>query len=238
MAPLRKRRQPDKPWRSQAWGRSRVVAHLHFEPHGETLIAVVTGAVLATVGGIVGNQLEVLTHRRERQRNAALLFGELLASLENIIAIANQSRGRGAPYGPLTLRLVIAARREITTYEAHRSALYDVRKAELRLRIHVLMVRLAMGLDGVIDANTQVTEAEARAGRAGGTPVAPASDGPLAALIETRAASFDYTLSIAKEIRTLVTALEPLARIRFDDLKRYSGNPFEDNAAPAARTEV
>jgi hypothetical protein len=201
-----------------------MVVHLHLEPPGETLLAVATGAVLATLGGIVGTQLEVLSHRRERQRNAALLFGEILSSLENIVSIADQSRGRGAPYGPVTLRLVIAARREITTYEAHRALLYDIRKAELRIRIHVLMVRLTMGFDGVTDATAEIVETEARARRAG--HATPELEAGLAEQNEARAAAFDYALLISREIKDLVSALEPLAGIRFDDLARYTGDPF------------
>jgi hypothetical protein len=46
-----------------------------FATHSDTLLAVVIGAVLATVSGIAATQLEAYLKRRERERDAALLFG-------------------------------------------------------------------------------------------------------------------------------------------------------------------
>jgi len=121
-------------------------------PHGETLVAVVVGALLATISGVVANQLEAHFRRRDRERTAALLFGEVLSTLRVILEGAEQSRHVGEPYGPFTRRLLHAARREVDIYERNRESLLDLRDAGLRVDVHASMVRIAMPLDGVIDS--------------------------------------------------------------------------------------
>ena len=105
---------------------------LEMSPHGETLVAVVVGALLATVSGIAANQLEAFFRRREREKAAALLFGEVLSSLRVILEGAERTRRIGRPYGPVTRRMLHAARREIDIYDRNRENLLDLREATLR----------------------------------------------------------------------------------------------------------
>ena len=203
--------------------------HLHLDTPGETVWAVVAGAVLATVGGFVATQLEALMRRHERQRNAALMFGEMLASLETIIDIAGQSRRHGDPYGPVTMRLTRAARRETETYERNRASLYDLRSAEVRIRIHVMMVQLSLALDGVTDATALIAATDASSD----TPDDEDSQAQRLSERRDRAASerdiaFAFVLRVAAEIAALVAILQPLAKVNFADLKKFSGNPFAE----------
>lgn len=174
--------------------------------HANTLAAVVVGAVLATLSGFAATRLETHLARRERQRDGALLFGELLSTLRILIDAAAESRGRGDPYGAITLRMLRAVRREIDLYDRNRQSLYDLRDAALRVRIHSLMVRTAMPLDGVLDASDELA------------PVAEVEDpGPrLTALRAARDQGFDFLVEGAKEIPTLVAALAGPARHDFD----------------------
>jgi hypothetical protein len=196
--------------------------HLHLESTNETLLAVTAGAVLATVGGFMATQLEALMRRRERERSAALLFGEILSAIETIAAIAGQARLRGEPYGPWTLRLIGAAQRETETYGANRAVLYDIRDAEIRIKMHVLMVQITLALQGVSDASTRIstlqdTEKSAAA--------AAAADNRLADLSNERDAAFQAVVDAAARIGPLVRALQPIAKVDFESLKRFSGNP-------------
>ena len=50
-----------------------------------TLLAVILGAILATIGGFVATAMERYLDRREKEQNAALFFGEILSSLAIII---------------------------------------------------------------------------------------------------------------------------------------------------------
>ncbi len=123
-----------------------------FSHQNETLVAVVLGALLATISGVIANQLEAFLRRRERERSAALLFGEVLSTLRVILENAESIRHIGEPYGPVTRRMLHAARREIDIYDRNREALVDLRDAGLRVEMHSLIVRIAMPLDGLIDS--------------------------------------------------------------------------------------
>jgi hypothetical protein len=154
-----------------------------FVHHAETLVAVAVGAVLATIGGFVATLLEARIHRAQRERTAALIFGEILASLRVLIRAVEDAHGRGEPYGPITMRLLRGARSEVDAYERSRMALSDLRSTELRLSVHALMIRIMLALDGVIDA----------AGEA------------------DRVGAYDYLLTLTAKIDPLVNRLLPMA---------------------------
>lgn len=118
--------------------------------HAETLAAVVLGAVVATVSGVVANVWEARVRERQRERAAALLVGEAIAAMRTILEATLQSLEVGERFGPITRRMLIAARHELDIYERNREVLLDLRDARLRTDLHSLMVRIAMPLDGVI----------------------------------------------------------------------------------------
>jgi hypothetical protein len=118
--------------------------------HLETLAAVTAGAVVATAAGVIANLFEARIHRRERERLAALLFGEVISTLRTMLGAAIQSMEVGERYGPVTRRILIAARREIDIYERNRESLLDLRDSQLRVDVHSTVIRIAMPLDGVL----------------------------------------------------------------------------------------
>ena len=165
-----------------------------FVPHSDTLLAVVAGALLATLSGIVATQVESFFRRRQRERDAALLFGELLATLGVLLTAAADTRGVGDPYGPITLRMLRAGRREIDIYDRNRESLYDLRDGALRVEIHSLVVRMTMPLDGILDSAGE----------------------PAEALRAARDQGFGFLTETAGQIPALVTRLGRLARHSFD----------------------
>jgi len=171
---------------------------LDLSPHAQTLAAVVVGAVLATLSGVAATQLEAFFRRRERERLAALLFGEVLCALEIILATAAQARAHGEPYGPITRRTLRAARREIEVYDRNREALYDLRDADLRVEIHALVVRMAMPLEGVLDG----------------------AEAPGAAAAETLDQGFDFLMEMAGRLPAVVARLGKIARHGFEQYGR------------------
>ncbi|HEX3366691.1 hypothetical protein [Phenylobacterium sp.] len=175
----------------------------------DTLWSVVIGALLATVGGFAATQMEGILRRRERERSAALLFGEILSALELITRITDEMRGRGDPYGPLTMRMLRAVRRETDTYDRNREQLYDLRDAKVRAQIHGLMVRITLALEGVTDAAAQIAVLEVAAGADAAAQIATQA--------EYRKQAFDYMLECAEQIKPLVAVLRPLARAAFDE---------------------
>ena len=162
-----------------------------------TIAGVVIGAILATAGGFVASQLEHHLRRQERERSAALLFGEILFSLRLILRIADQSRARGDPYGPLTMRMIKGAQGEIEIYARNREALFDLRNAALRAEMHVLFVQMAMTLDGVVEAVGARTD-------------------DLDADMAARAAAFGFAVLLCDDIGPLIDRLGKVAKYSFD----------------------
>jgi hypothetical protein len=188
-----------------------------------TLIAVTLGALLATLGGVIATQLENQVRKRERERNAALLFGEVLSTLELILKLADESRARGDPYGALTMRLVAGARREMDIYDRNREGLYDLRNANIRVRIHGLAIRVAMALDGVLEATPEIAGVELSAKAPG---LSKKAKDELAERLDrmraSRAASFDFALEIAEQFKPVVGELGVLAKHSFEAMERIA----------------
>ena len=189
--------------------------------HSDTLWAVILGALLATASGFLATQLEAWFRRRERERNAALLFGEVLATIALLLEIADETRGTGDPYGPVTMRMLIAARREIDVYDRNREQLYDLRDAEVRAKLHTLVVRLTLPMDGVFDTVAEI--AQARAILASPRTAKALRDTTQERLVELegqRAAGFGFVLDTARNSGPLVDRLEPIARHGFENYGR------------------
>jgi hypothetical protein len=159
------------------------------------MVAVVLGALLATVSGVIANQLEAFLRRRERERSAALLFGEVFSTLRVILEDAAAARTVGAPYGPVTRRMLHAARREIDIYERNREALVDLREPELRSDMHNLALRIAMPLDGLLDSFLAGSDLDD----------------------EGRDGAFEFMMENVGRIAALVRRLGKIARHNFDN---------------------
>lgn len=175
-----------------------------YQPDTETLLAVILGAALATAGGFSERQIERTIQKREKERSAALFFGELLSAMRVMMKLANEARGRGDPFGPVTMRFMYAVRREIEIYDRNRETLLDLRGATVRAAISVLVARLSFSLEGVIDAHNALAA----------LPSTADAD-ERAVLVETRKTAFEFAVSTALEITPLLANLAPLARHDF-----------------------
>ncbi|MDB5445562.1 MAG: hypothetical protein JWQ97_879 [Phenylobacterium sp.] len=133
-------------------------------PPFNPLAGVALGAVLATVGGFIATQVQAALDSRRRRRNAALLCGEVLAAVERILTAAKPPPGASATLGPVTLRLLRAARREVDVYERNREHIFDLPDADLRARVHSFVVRLSIPLDRLLDDFDRYAALRATAG--------------------------------------------------------------------------
>jgi hypothetical protein len=205
--------------------------------HNDTLWAVILGALLATASGFLATQLEAWFRRRERERNAALLFGEVLATIAMLLEIADDTRATGDPYGPVTMRMLVGARREIDIYDRNREQLYDLRDAEVRAKLHILVLRLTLPLDGVFDLAAEIATARATvvSPRASKT-VRDAATERLVEMEQRIADSFDFVLENAKNIEPLVARLRPIARHTFDNYGRVRAAATTGVVSNAAST--
>jgi hypothetical protein len=183
---------------------------------GDTLAAVIIGAVLATIGGMAATQIEGHLRRRERERGAALLFGEVLSVIELLTTLADEARGRGDPYGAFTMRMTRSLKREIEVYDRNRESLYELRDVAARARIHSLVARLALTLEGVFDLTDELALAEATlAAMDFGHPGRGDAIERIEMLKEQRGLAFDFLVRTSGEIKPIIAILEPLARQSF-----------------------
>jgi len=182
-----------------------------------SVIAVAVGAFLATISGYVATQFENYNRRRDRERSAALLFGEILVGIKLTLALADRTRGRGDPYGPVTMRMIRAVQRETQSYDRNRESLFDIRDASVRARLHLLMARLILALDGIMDANREVGSVESTMRLRGASD---ASYEEFVAVrnfyVQDRAQSFDFAVELKDEIAPLLEKLRHLAKYSFE----------------------
>lgn len=187
-----------------------------------TLIAVILGAILATIGGFVATMLERYLDKRERERNAALFFGEILSSLGIILRFADDTKKVGEPYGPVTMRMLLSARSELDLYDRNRESIFDLRDPELRARIQTLLIRLSMPLDGVIDAADEMKamQVQLKAERD------PEERRELAERIASgearRESAYVFIVQCADQLKDVIAGLEPIAKHSFDRIDRIA----------------
>src|SRR5580658_9818253 len=168
-----------------------------------TLEGVIVGAVVASVGSFAASWYERRVFRREREADAALVFGELLRTLALQIAVMRQAHGRGDPFGPITLRMARGVRREVEIYDRNRERLFLVRDASLRPRASALIARLTFALERVLDIS------EALAG--------PLPDDERAQLTQGRDQAYAFLLESADQLPALIERFAALASTRLAD---------------------
>jgi hypothetical protein len=117
---------------------------------GAQFFAMLLGAFLASLGGFsVAWVLDRLERKRE-ERSTALVMLDLLTSLNVMTNLARDARGRGDPYGPLTMRLITGCRRDLEVYERNRERIADIADPNVRAEIYQCMTRLTLSLDGIL----------------------------------------------------------------------------------------
>ncbi|MEI9995197.1 MAG: hypothetical protein WDM91_11425 [Rhizomicrobium sp.] len=198
---------------------------MDFISNFSTLWAVFLGAVLATLGGFVATQLEWYLEKRRRERNAALFFGEVMSTLNILLGYAENATKIGDPFGPITLRLFRSAIGEIEIYNRNRETLYDLSHADLRARIHTLILRLNMSVDGIFDTTNTIAGIETQLESESLTATErDRLEKRIAALAESRKGACEYVLENAALLKGVVKELEPIARFSFDDMAKAVHN--------------
>lgn len=168
--------------------------------NASTLIGVVVGALVATLGSFTASWYERQLLRREREADAALVFAEILRSLALEIAIVQAAHARGDPFGPITIRMCRAVRREVDIYDRNRERLFVVREAGLRSQASVLMGRLTFAIDRVLDSTDALAARPTEAERA--------------ELVAGRGQAFAFLVECGDDIPALVDRFAALANTR------------------------
>jgi len=187
-----------------------------------TLIAVILGAILATIGGFVATMLERYLDKRERERNAALFFGEILSSLGIILRFADDTKKIGDPYGPVTMRMLLSARNELNLYDRNRENIFDLRDPELRARIQTLLIRLSMPLDGVIEAADEMKAMQAQLKAEKDPEERQELTQRIASGEARRESAYVFIVECADQLKGVIAGLEPIAKHSFDRIDRIA----------------
>lgn len=199
------------------------LSHYDFLSNLNTIWAIVIGAVLATAGGLTATWIERTIERHHRERNAALFFGEMLSTLDVLLELGAQTRKIGDPYGPITLRMLRASRREIDIYDRNRESLFYLRDAHLRARIHANVLRLTMPLDSIFDFTQEIAVTEAQLDA---LPQNHERRRDIALRIEDlrqrRDGSFDFIIETAPQLKATVADLERIAGQSFRQIAQVA----------------
>lgn len=189
-----------------------------------TLMAVVLGAILATIGGFTATVMERYLDKKEKEQNAALFFGEILSSLGLILRFADETKKIGDPYGPITMRMLISARNELNVYDRNREQVFSIRDSDLRARLQTLLIRISMPIDGIIDGTEELKVLREKF-KAERDPEERAELEQLIAVGETRReAGFEFILERSAELKSVIDGLGPIAKHDFDRIERVARN--------------
>ncbi|MEX0644132.1 MAG: hypothetical protein WD076_02405 [Parvularculaceae bacterium] len=133
----------------------------------DTLIAVVIGAMLATLGALFAELIQDRLNRRRRERDSARFFGEILYSIDRILDRAVESQKIGDPWGSVTRRMFKTALREADVYQRNRERLFDIRDMDLRSRIHAHFISEMFPLEALVEYCEEICAIEDELGSEG-----------------------------------------------------------------------
>jgi len=126
----------------------------------DTLLAVVVGAMLATLGALFAELIQDRMNRRRRERDAARFFGEIISSIDRLVMLAIESQKFGDPWGPVTRRMFKAALHEAELYERNRERLFDIRDIDVRKAVHAHFLNKMFPLEMVVETSDEIIAME------------------------------------------------------------------------------
>jgi hypothetical protein len=194
--------------------------HFDFLSNLDTLTAVVAGAVLATAGGFIGTQIEHRVDTRRRERQAALFFGEIMSLLSVSVGAAKRAYGIGDPFGPVTMRILRTIRRELDIYDRNRERLFELSDPALRARIHTILLRTTMGVEGALESATEAADIQAEFQTSPDMTDTRREhlEAKLAQRLRLRDGGFEFLIEASEQAAKLAKELEPIARVDFEKL--------------------
>jgi hypothetical protein len=197
---------------------------MDFISNFSTLWAVFLGAILATLGGFAATQMEWYLDHKRRGRNAALFFGEVLATLSIILSMAERTRQIGDPFGPITMRMFRSALGEIEIYNRNRETLYDISKPDLRARIHTLILRITMSIDGISDTTTTLVMLEPQLEDTTAPAERARLEARIALLKQNRQGACEFVQESADNLKIAIRELEPIANFSYEQIEKAVRN--------------
>lgn len=196
------------------------------------VLPIFLGALLATAGGVAATQLELRAERRRRAQQAAMFFGEVLSTLQFILDIAHRTKGRGDPFGLITMRMLRSAKRELDIYDRNRETLFDIADPKLRAQIHTLILRLNAPLEGVFDTTDELRAVQNQLKSDIPQALREDLEQRLERLNVNREGGYEFTMETAAEIPALLVALTPLAGHSFGETRKAAEDSLTTPNSP------
>ena len=182
----------------------------------DTLIAVVIGAMLATLGALLAELIQERLGRRRRERDAARFFGEILYSIDRILDVAVNSQRIGDPWGSVTQRMFKTALREAEVYQRNRERLFHLSDTALRARIHAHFVTEMFPLEAIVEYCEELCAIAAELETDGLPPARVEKLGCRATVVRgIRESSLAVLLSERARTQVVCAGLEPIAGVCF-----------------------
>lgn len=199
---------------------------------GAQFFAMLLGAFLASLGGFsVAWVLDLLERKRE-ERSTALVMLDLLTSLNVMTNLARDARGRGDPYGPLTMRLITGCRRDLEVYERNRERIADITDPAVRSHIYTTMTRVTMAIEGVLAETESIRAVEDAIADGGGDKHDSLAHERDARMLR-RDSSFDFMVASMNEAWVpLSTRLREIAKSRSGDVAEIVSSNIATAAPP------
>ncbi len=184
----------------------------------DTLVAVLVGALLATLGALAVDLVQERLGRRRRQRDAARFFGEIMTSVDQIFDLACESQKIGDPWGAYTQRLFEIVSREASVYERNRERLFDIWDIELRFAINGHILRATVPIASIVQQSDQIEAIQARLDE--DETLSDTTRTSLRNRVEKLEGFREVGLTAAKSVRAasfeILKKLEELGDVRFD----------------------
>jgi hypothetical protein len=118
-----------------------------------------------------------------------------------------------------------SAVKEVDIYNRNRETLFDLRNAELRARIHTLVLRIVMPADGVFDTTNEIGHVLSLLKSPGLTLDDRAElDERLERLKASRVSAFDTVVESSAQLKSVVRELEPIAKYSYENLDKVVRN--------------
>jgi hypothetical protein len=176
----------------------------------DTLLAVILGAALATLGAFISEVIHDHRGAKKKERATARFVGEILTSIDQLVDLGRQSQAIGDPWGRISVRLYESALREAAVYERNRERLFDIHDMELRLRIHAHVLGETIPLMALLEQCRQIAELDQR--QAQSEQDREAIRAQKGQLERSRSAALDGLLAERAQTDDLLAALSKVAR--------------------------
>jgi hypothetical protein len=113
------------------------------------VVDIAGGGLIATIGGLVGGQVNAVFEGRRQHRAAARLYADVLAAVARLLALLDDRRRDADHPQPITLRYLRAVQAELGVYYRNREFVLSLHDSELRAALDRLVVKILVPVEAL-----------------------------------------------------------------------------------------